>query len=256
MKKHKVAFLSLAVSSVLFSFVNFSDLSARTNSCDLETIKKSILSSGFPGNILSTRSVTYGSVNLCEVIFDMNGRKEVGYTTPDGNYLIFGTVIDLRTRKAITMERREELNKVVFSKEQWKVLKQLVDVEYGNGTKNIYIFTDPHCPYCQRLESSLKKLADEGLVKVHIIIFPVHAEARNVASAFICMKGSGKDYIEHNLEKYNKPCDEGNKKLEKNMRFAQELRITGTPSWILDDGVVRVGAIPEQELRKLLTNQK
>ena len=254
MSKKLIVLVVFSVFLVLAFLFGSSKLKSEI-ACDENAIKGKV--STFGGAVVnSINPVHLGSVTLCEVIVDIGGRKDIIYSTPEGNYFIFGILVDTKTRLSPTMAKKEEINKVVLNEVQWKKLKSLVDATYGDGPKNVYLFTDPHCPFCKRLEGTLKELADKGLIKIHIILFPVHDSAISVSSAFICQKGSGKDYIDHKFEKYTKPCSEGNKKLEENRRFAQELRITGTPGWILDDGLVRVGALPKEEVERLIKQQQ
>lgn len=57
--------------------------------------------------------------------------------------------------------------------------KDLAAFTYGNGEKEVYLFTDPDCPYCIQFEQQLAKLKPE--YKIYVYLFPlesIHPDAR------------------------------------------------------------------------------
>lgn len=56
---------------------------------------------------------------------------------------------------------------------------------YGNGKTDVYIFSDPYCPYCKRQLKTLKKLAENNKIKLHILPFDIHgAKAQDASILF------------------------------------------------------------------------
>jgi thiol:disulfide interchange protein DsbC len=53
---------------------------------------------------------------------------------------------------------------------------------YGNGTE-VYMFSDPYCPFCKIELAKIIKLAKDGKIKLHIIPFDVHGKKADDASA-------------------------------------------------------------------------
>ena len=68
-----------------------------------------------------------------------------------------------------------------------KTIKEGVAFSYGTGSKEIYIVTDPECPYCTRLEKTVHgKLSD---YTVHVIFFPLSFHKKAPAMVDWIMQG-------------------------------------------------------------------
>jgi thiol:disulfide interchange protein DsbC len=204
---------------------------------------------------------------LCQAIVNFGGQKLVLYTDENGKYLLFGAhglvnIIDLQTKENLTQKTLEEINKL--SKNQVKELDKYVAFTYGKKGKIVYLFTDPECSFCQRLEPTLKKLADEGLIQVKVILFPLpfHPHAKEKATAIVChnigWKGLQRGYwteekMKH-LEKWQ--CKGGEELIKESTEIARKYGVSGTPTMITEEGKKVVGALPENMLKKELGLQK
>jgi len=200
---------------------------------------------------------------LCQAVAEFNGRKLVLYTDEEGRYFLYGFrglvfIFDLKTKENLTERTLEEINKL--SQNQVKELDKYVAFTYGKKGKVVYLFTDPECPFCQRLEPTLKKLADEGLIQVKVILFPLpfHAHAKEKAVAIVChnigWKGLQRDYW--NAEKMNQlgkwQCEKGEKLIKESTEIGRKYGVSGTPTMITEEGKKVVGALPEPILKKEL----
>ena len=200
---------------------------------------------------------------LCQAIVNFNGQKLIFYTDESGKYLLFGirglvNIIDLKTRENLTQKTLEELNRL--SNKQIHELDKYVAFTYGKKGKVVYLFTDPECPFCQRLEPTLKKLADEGLIQVKVILFPLpfHPHAKEKAVAIVChnigWKGLQRGYW--NGEKMNQlgkwQCEKGEKLIKESIEIGRKYGVSGTPTMITEEGKKVVGALPEPILKKEL----
>ena len=201
---------------------------------------------------------------LCEAVIQLNREKLPLYIDSSGRYLILGSrnglsqIIDLKTKKNLTQEEIQELNKL--SQEEVKALDKYVAFTYGKKGKVVYLFTDPECPFCQRLEPTLKKLADEGKIQIKVILFPLpfHPHAKEKAVAIVChhigwkgLRGSyWTDEKMKNLSKWQ--CKEGQKLVEESIKIGQKYGVSGTPTMITKEGKKVVGALPEPMLKKEL----
>lgn len=200
---------------------------------------------------------------LCEAVVSFRGQKLLFYTDGEGKYILLGrgpfvNIVDLKTGDNITEEELQELNKL--SKNQVHELDKYVAFTYGKEGKVVYLFTDPECPFCQRLEPTLKKLADEGKVQVKVILFPLpfHPHAKEKAVAIVCKnigwKGLQGSYWNEERMKHLKEwqCKKGEELVEKSIEIGQKYGVSGTPTMITQEGKKVVGALPEPMLKKEL----
>ncbi len=201
---------------------------------------------------------------LCDAVINFRGTKLILYTDRSGRYLFLGgrgglvSIIDLKTGENITQSQLEELNKL--SKEQLKELDKYVAFTYGHKGKVVYLFTDPECPFCQRIEPILKKWADEGKIQIKVVLFPLpfHPHARQKAIAMVCQnigwKGLRNSYwtSERMKELNNWQCKKGEEFVKKSFEIGEKYGVSGTPTIITENGIKIVGALPEKELAKKL----
>lgn len=184
--------------------------------------------------------------DIIEIVVEFpNGNKEVGYVTKDNRYLIIGQVIDLKTNTNITKIKRDEVNKVDFSKIP---LEYALHIKFGKGGKKLVMVSDPDCPFCRKAFNYLK----EKDVDLYIYLFPleIHPNAYNKSVQILCSKDPVKAMIEAeegksiNVEK----CKEGEDNLKRQILIATKLKVNGTPLFITEEGKRINGAnIPEIE---------
>ena len=75
---------------------------------------------------------------------------------------------------------------ILFPKDK-QIEKDGVAFSYGNGSKEIYLITDPECPYCSKFEKAVHgKLAD---YTVHVILFPLSFHKKSPAMIEWIMMG-------------------------------------------------------------------
>jgi len=74
------------------------------------------------------------------------------------------------------------------------IVKDGISFSYGDGKKEIYLVTDPECPYCAKFEREMDgKLGD---YRVHVILYPLPFHKKAPAMAEWIMQG-GDDIERH-----------------------------------------------------------
>ena len=127
-----------------------------------------------------------------------------------------------------------------------EAIKEGVAFSYGKGNKQIYIITDPECPYCARFERAVNGKLDD--YTVHVILFPLSFHKKTPAMIEWIMQGKNdaekKERYEAVMLKgstiYNTLIKDGNppfaysssvkEYLEKSAQAAMELNMRGTPA--------------------------
>lgn len=178
----------------------------------------------------------------------MGGR--IVYTNEQGRYFMVGSLIDLPEQKNLTEEREQILKRIDVKQ---LPLNQAIKQVKGNGKRVIYIFSDPDCPYCQKLELELAKLNN---VTLYLFIMPLkelHPNAEAISKQIWCSKKPAQAWTDYTINKKQPSAkDSCETPIEKNIELAKKLEITGTPTLFLKDGTRLSGAIPADELDKML----
>lgn len=128
-----------------------------------------------------------------------------------------------------------------------------IEFKQGNGSRQLAVFSDPECPYCQRLELELAKLDD---VTIHVFPFPLtqlHPKAEHVTRKIWCAPdraSAWRDYLTRQLEPDNAGnCDAP---VEANLQLGQALGVNGTPTLLLSSGKLITGAASAADINPLL----
>ena len=188
-------------------------------------------------------------------IYEVRANKtEIYYTDAKGNYLIQGSLIDLRNRRNLTDERVEKLTAISFSS---LPVKDAFTIIRGNGQRKLAVFEDPNCGYCKRFERDLQKVDN---ITIYMFLFPIlSADSGEKSKAIWCAKDRAQtwqDWMVHEVAlPTNSPaCDVG--ALARNLELGRNAHISGTPTLIFKDGTKVPGAIDAAEVEKRLTAAK
>jgi thiol:disulfide interchange protein DsbC len=100
-------------------------------------------------------------------VYDKRGEGNF-LVTKDLKYTILGNVIDNKTSRPI----RADYPAQPF-KGNAQVVKNGVLFSFGSGKKDLYIVTDPECPFCQRFEKIAKKTDFAKKYRIHVIFLPL-----------------------------------------------------------------------------------
>jgi thiol:disulfide interchange protein DsbC len=187
-------------------------------------------------------------LDLYEVVH--NGRR-ILYTDANGDFGLFGNLIDLQLRTNLTEARQNELNVVDFA--ALPLDKAFAKVK-GKGTRKMAVFTDPDCPFCKRLENELKNVDD---VTVYVFLLPLpqlHPDAPRKARAVWCAPDRVKAWDALMLEGKEPPAAAESCKdpIGDVAKLAEELSIQGTPGLIFQSGRLVPGAIGAGQIEELL----
>lgn len=186
--------------------------------------------------------------SLYELVVDKGGKKNILYLTKDGQYIIFGRIFD-KSRQNLTQDRLQEVSKIDFSKIR---LDDAIQIRQGSGTKKLVMVTDVHCPYCRKAFTWLKGQKDFTL---YVFLFPLdsYPKSKEKSVRILCSKdpASALELAKADKDIAADRCAEGEKKLERQIKAAQEMEISGTPLFVLEDGT-KIGGFNQQALEKYL----
>jgi thiol:disulfide interchange protein DsbC len=198
--------------------------------------------------------------SLWEVTIE-NNQKQKGlfYVDFSKKYVLGGQVQIIEVGAGIdkTKEKMMELNKRKISTSNIPLANALV-LGDKNADKKIIVFTDPECPYCAILHDEMKKVIEKRKDIVFFIkLYPLkmHPDAYWKSKSIICNKSI--QLLEDSFKKKSIPkpsCSA--EEIDNNMKLAEKLNITSTPTLIMPDGFVYPGYLSAGEIIKLADSAK
>ena len=220
---------------------------ACTAAADEATVRRMVQEQMRRGaTIESVQKTPWG--DLYEVVVRGRDGALIYYVDSRATVIITGSVIDAKTGRNLTEERQRRLDAV-----KWESLplQWAITTVRGSGRRKIAILSDPNCPYCKRLEEGLATLDD---ITVHILPYAILSPASvRQAKAVWCAKDRAKswdDLMFRRIEPRAAPdCDTP---VEKLVEFGRRIGATATPTWFLESGERYSGALPLDEVRRLL----
>lgn len=180
--------------------------------------------------------------------------KRIVYTNSEAKLLVFGRIVDLQGQKDLTADRIAEVNAI---KPDGLPVGQAIKTVRGNGSRVLYVFSDPDCPYCKRLESTLKDITN---VTIYTFLYPLeglHPEATAKSESLWCGKEKDRSnaWADHMVNgKAVKPAKCSNP-ISSNVALGRTLGIQGTPFMINSKGLTKAGALPAQEIEMFLSGR-
>lgn len=209
---------------------------------------KNAVQEHFPGSKIGSVTQT-PYLGLYEVVID----GEVFYTDEKAQYFFMGHVVDAKRRVSLTSERMQQL------RDARRVATDTLPLEYamktvkGNGKRTLFVYSDPNCPYCKKLEKELVNMTD---VTIYTLIYPILNGSMETAEAIWCSEDRVKawdDFMLKSVAPTGKHCDTP---LQKLLESGRENNVTGTPTLIFADGSVVSGLIPQDAIEKRLDQAK
>ena len=185
-------------------------------------------------------------------LFEVRVGSDLYYTDAEGNFLLHGQLIDTKRQQNLTEERQEKLLAIDFAA---LPVKDAFTIVRGNGKRKIALFEDPNCGYCKRFERDLQKVDN---VTIYMFLYPILGPDSNDKSRNLwCSKDKGKtwqDWMVRDVLPAAATCDIA--ALTRNIEFGRKYKISGTPTMVFADGTRVPGAIPAQQVEKLLAAVK
>lgn len=255
--------LCLAVAATVFlvstSFAMAKDgCSGDCTSCHTLTAQEATgLLKKIGGTVTSVRQSP--SKGLFELLVERGGQKGVIFMDYGKKHLIQGVVVDLASLEQVIAHRSElpPPPKQITSVDVKKIpVKNAVIMGNPKGSKKLYVFTDPDCPYCRTGHAELKKLAKIAPdVAIHIMLFPLPMHPAAYDKSRTIVETKSHDLLDKAFDgkEIPKPTKESSKKtIDEIIKFANANGISGTPTMIMPDGTIQVGMRDAETMKKML----
>lgn len=195
---------------------------------------------------------------LFELLVEKDGQKGVLLMDYGKKHLIQGAMFNIETMEQVVAHKKELTPPKPNTSLDVKTIPDDHSIVMGNpkGSKKLYVFTDPDCPFCRKGHVELKKLARiTSDVAIHIMLFPLpmHHGAYDKARAVYESKSLAMLDDAFEGKDIPKPAhDSSRKAIDEIIRFANANGISGTPTMVLPDGTIQVGMRDAETLKKML----
>jgi thiol:disulfide interchange protein DsbC len=181
-------------------------------------------------------------------LYEVRLDNEILYTDEKMTYIFSGNIIDGKSMQNLTEKRLRDLTAI-----KWEnlPLDAAVKTVRGNGKRTLAIFSDPNCPYCKRFEKDLAKVDD---VTIYTFLYPILSQdSHEKSKAVWCSADKSKAWSELMLNGTMPTAVRCDTPIDKNLELGRKYRVTGTPTLVFANGERVPGAIPLEQIEKLLT---
>jgi thiol:disulfide interchange protein DsbC len=171
------------------------------------------------------------------------------YIDATGDHILMGPLIATQGRKNLTEQRFGELTRVDFAALPFGLAIKEVR---GNGTRQIAVFADPKCPYCQELEGQLGKIDD---LTVYTFLYP---GATGQAHQIWCAAdrvGAWTAWMRSRQEVPAAPSDCSADPIKQIDGLGHKLHLNTTPTVFFESGRRITGTVSPAQFQHLLATE-
>jgi len=224
---------------------------------DLPAISKILKGDALLGASIASKE-PIKELGLCEVILRIKTGQYLpcyisgdsmilGHLYKDGRNMSQAEVTQIK--KSVFLSLKPQLGNVVAFIHRPRVKKN-----------NLYMITDPLCPYCHKAESRIKELANQYDAQINVILYSVHGpEGEKKCIEAVCRNFTLDEYEKDHWRKTNTgdyQCEKGAHLIQNAKNLIQQIGIDGVPTFILDDGRSVSGANLATLTRLLAASQE
>jgi thiol:disulfide interchange protein DsbC len=179
-------------------------------------------------------------------LYEVVTGDHIFYTDETAQYLIDGSMFDLKARSNLTEARSRQLFAIEFDKLPLDLALKKVK---GNGKRKLAYFTDPNCGYCKKLEHELQNVSD---VTLYLFLYPMFDGSAEKVQGVWCSKDKVKawdDLMLKGVQPKAGKCDVPSAQVR---QLGAKLKVNGTPALVFANGVINPGYMPAAALNQAL----
>lgn len=191
-------------------------------------------------------------------VYEVVMGRNVAYVDQSARYFLFGRLIDMPVQKDLTENTLKEAQRIDVAA---LPLADAIKTVRGKGERSLYVISDPDCPYCKRLEDTLRQVQN---VTIYTFLYPIaslHPDAERKSAVIWCAQDRAKAWDDF-MRKSTLPAGSGDapptcdNPVQRNIALAKRLGATGTPTLINSNGRVEAGALNLADLEGFLAGQE
>ena len=196
-------------------------------------------------------STRFGAVNTTPWpgVFEVVMGANLAYVDLSGQYFLFGHLYDMKSQRDLTAERKDTLARIDFDA---LPLADAIKEVRGNGSRVLAIFSDPDCPYCQKLETDLRSLTNVTIYTFLMPLVSLHPAAHRKAVSVWCARDRSAAWHATMWRGEAVPEADCPHPVDRNVALGERLGINGTPTLIAADGRMLPGAASKEQIEAWL----
>ena len=196
--------------------------------------------------------ITSISESVLPGVYEVISNAQVYYLSPNGRFLVEGSIIDLQNQVNISEQRRGSLQLSLIEEipeEQMLVFNN----EDKNAERWITVFTDTDCGYCQKLHREIDTITDAD-IKVRYLMFPRAGIDSNSSRELQSVWCAADQQEAMTVAKSGGTVDPATceNPIQAHMDLARQVELRGTPLIYLDSGAKIPGYRPAEELIRMV----
>ena len=210
-----------------------------------EKLKRS-LGSNLPGNLEISETPLKG---IYEVMHD---KSNVFYTDANGDFVLQGSLIDVKQLKNLTDEKLKQIRKATLAEVPADRF-----IEFGNpeASHEVVVFTDVNCGYCRKLHDQRTRYSKYD-IKVRYLLTPVLGpDSSDKATSVWCADDRQTALTDAKMGK-DIPTVRCDARLDENLEIMRDFNVRGTPAILLEDGTLLRGYVEPEKLLEEITISK
>ena len=180
-------------------------------------------------------------------LYEVRMESEIIYTDEKMNYIFSGNIIDGKNMQNLTEKRLRDLSSIKWGD---LPLDTAVKTVRGTGKRMVAVFSDPNCPYCKRFEKDLAKVDN---ITIYTFLYPILSQdSLDKTKGVWCSADKSKawnDLMLNGTVPATARCDTP---IERTLERGRKYRVTGTPTLFFTNGDRVPGAVPAEQVEKLL----
>ena len=230
-------------------------------SCHTLTEKEATeLIKSFGGTVTSVKHSP--AKGLFELMVERDGQKGLLFMDYGKKHLIQGMVFDREKLEPAPAHATEFPRPKQQAPLDVRTIPTAGAVNMGNprGTKKLYVFTDPDCPYCRKGHEELKKLARIAPdLAIYVVLYPLPMHPDSFDKCRAIVEAGSVDILDRAFEGKPVPKPKGElsrKHIDGNITFANANGISGTPTLVMPNGRIEVGMRDAETMKKVLSSER
>jgi thiol:disulfide interchange protein DsbC len=185
-------------------------------------------------------------------MYEVIAGNEIAYVNAGADWMIMGQMIDVKTSVNLTARSLDDFMRIDYSALPFS---KAIKVVRGQGRRQLAVFEDPFCPYCEELEKTFQQLDD---VTIHVFLYPLeglHPGATLAATRIWCAPDHAQVWVKWMGESQDPPSAQCNAPLEELGKLGTRLNVDQTPTLFFPDGSRFSGAADKAAIEQQLARQ-